>query len=116
VHRDERDVEPDEDEPEGKQYFAIYSGIGGWMGAVAFPAISIDDPYAALGVVGAMKEIKRYTSPGARSMCSGCRLLALMLSVPFAGVGAGCAGAEDEPAVALAPPRPRRRSGKLLRT
>ena len=50
--------------PDGKQYVAIYAGIGGWMGAVAFPAISEDDPYAALGVVGAMKEIKKYTSPG----------------------------------------------------
>ena len=50
--------------PDGKQYVAIYSGIGGWMGAVAFPAISADDPYAALGVVGAMKEIKKYTAPG----------------------------------------------------
>ena len=46
--------------PDGKQYVAIYSGIGGWMGAVAFPAISADDPYAALGVVGAMKDIKSY--------------------------------------------------------
>jgi hypothetical protein len=34
------------------------------MGAVAFPAISTDDPYAALGVVGAMKEIKNVTAPG----------------------------------------------------
>jgi alcohol dehydrogenase (cytochrome c) len=50
--------------PDGKQYVAIYSGIGGWMGAVAFPAISLDDPYAALGVVGAMKEIKKYSAPG----------------------------------------------------
>ena len=50
--------------PDGRQYIAVYSGIGGWMGAVAFPDISADDPYAALGVVGAMKEIKRYTSPG----------------------------------------------------
>jgi lanthanide-dependent methanol dehydrogenase len=50
--------------PDGKQYVAIYSGIGGWMGAVAFPAISTDDPYAALGVVGAMKEIKKYSTPG----------------------------------------------------
>jgi PQQ-dependent dehydrogenase (methanol/ethanol family) len=50
--------------PDGKQYVAIYSGVGGWMGAVAFPAISIDDPYAALGVVGAMKEIKKVTLPG----------------------------------------------------
>ncbi|HET7809922.1 MAG TPA: PQQ-dependent dehydrogenase, methanol/ethanol family [Steroidobacteraceae bacterium] len=50
--------------PDGKQYVAVYSGVGGWMGAVAFPAISTDDPYAALGVVGAMKDIKQYTSPG----------------------------------------------------
>jgi PQQ-dependent dehydrogenase (methanol/ethanol family) len=50
--------------PDGKQYVVIYSGIGGWMGAVAFPTISIDDPGAALGVVGAMKEIKKYTAPG----------------------------------------------------
>jgi lanthanide-dependent methanol dehydrogenase len=50
--------------PDGKQYVAVYSGIGGWMGAVAFPDISADDPYAALGVVGAMKDIKKYTAAG----------------------------------------------------
>jgi alcohol dehydrogenase (cytochrome c) len=50
--------------PDGKQYVAVYSGIGGWMGATAFASVSADDPYAALGVVGAMKEIKRVTGPG----------------------------------------------------
>jgi lanthanide-dependent methanol dehydrogenase len=50
--------------PDGKQYIAIYSGVGGWMGAVAFPSISTDDEYAALGVVGAMKKIKTKTGPG----------------------------------------------------
>jgi PQQ-dependent dehydrogenase (methanol/ethanol family) len=50
--------------PDGKQYVAIYSGIGGWMGATALPDISTDDPYAALGVVGAMKKIKSATQPG----------------------------------------------------
>ncbi len=50
--------------PDGKQYVAIYSGVGGWMGAVAFPDISADDPSAALGVVGAMADIKKYTAPG----------------------------------------------------
>jgi len=50
--------------PDGKQYVAVYAGIGGWMGAVAFPSLSTDDPYAALGVVGAMKEIKNYSAPG----------------------------------------------------
>jgi hypothetical protein len=34
------------------------------MGAVADPDISADDPYAALGVVGAMTEIKRMTARG----------------------------------------------------
>jgi PQQ-dependent dehydrogenase (methanol/ethanol family) len=50
--------------PDGKQYVAIYSGVGGWMGAVAFPNVSTDDPYAALGVVGAMKDIKKVTGAG----------------------------------------------------
>jgi lanthanide-dependent methanol dehydrogenase len=50
--------------PDGRQYVAIYAGIGGWMGAVAFPSISTSDPYAALGVVGAMKDIKKHTAPG----------------------------------------------------
>ncbi len=50
--------------PDGKQYVAIYAGIGGWMGAVALPSVSTDDEYAALGVVGAMKKIKQMTSPG----------------------------------------------------
>ena len=34
------------------------------MGAVAFPDISEDGPYAGLGVVGAMKDIKKVTGPG----------------------------------------------------
>ena len=34
------------------------------MGAVAFPEISADDSYAALGVVGAMRDIKKMTAPG----------------------------------------------------
>jgi PQQ-dependent dehydrogenase (methanol/ethanol family) len=50
--------------PDGKQYLAIYAGIGGWMGATAFPSVSVDDPYAALGVVGTMKEIKHYSAAG----------------------------------------------------
>lgn len=50
--------------PDGKQYIAIYAGVGGWMGATALPSVSTDDDYAALGVVGAMKKIKQMTSPG----------------------------------------------------
>jgi len=50
--------------PDGRQYVVIYSGVGGWMGAVAFPDISTDDPTAGLGVVGAMKNIKKVTAAG----------------------------------------------------
>jgi len=50
--------------PDGKAYVAVYSGIGGWMGAVAFPDISLDDPYAALGVVGAVPDIKKKSAMG----------------------------------------------------
>jgi PQQ-dependent dehydrogenase (methanol/ethanol family) len=50
--------------PDGRQYIAVYSGIGGWMGAAAFPSVSLDDPYAALGITGAMKKIKQVTGPG----------------------------------------------------
>jgi len=50
--------------PDHKQYVAIYSGIGGWMGAVAQPTITTDDEYAALGVTGAMKNLKKMTAPG----------------------------------------------------
>jgi PQQ-dependent dehydrogenase (methanol/ethanol family) len=50
--------------PDGKQYVAVYSGIGGWMGAVAFPDISLDDPYTALGVVGAIPDLKKKTGMG----------------------------------------------------
>lgn len=50
--------------PDGKQYIAIYSGVGGWMGAVALPSVSTDDPYAALGTVGAMRKLKAATGPG----------------------------------------------------
>ncbi|HVN19388.1 MAG TPA: PQQ-dependent dehydrogenase, methanol/ethanol family, partial [Dongiaceae bacterium] len=50
--------------PDGRQYVAVYSGIGGWMGAAALPDLSLDDPYAALGITGAMKTIKQATGPG----------------------------------------------------
>jgi PQQ-dependent dehydrogenase (methanol/ethanol family) len=50
--------------PDGKQYVAVYSGIGGWMGATALPTVSADDPYAALGTTGAMRDIKKVTGPG----------------------------------------------------
>jgi lanthanide-dependent methanol dehydrogenase len=50
--------------PDGKQYVAVYSGVGGWLPAAALPSVSETDPTAALGTVGAVPDIKKYTSAG----------------------------------------------------
>ncbi|MEO8727259.1 MAG: PQQ-dependent dehydrogenase, methanol/ethanol family [Acidobacteriaceae bacterium] len=50
--------------PDGKQYVAVYSGVGGALGSIAFPSISDDDPYAALGAAYAIPQIKKTTVPG----------------------------------------------------
>jgi hypothetical protein len=34
------------------------------MGAVAFPSVSTDDPYTALGVAGAVPDLKQKSTPG----------------------------------------------------
>ena len=38
--------------PDGKQYVAVYSGVGGWYGAVVSLDLPPDDPFGALGAVG----------------------------------------------------------------
>src|SRR5690606_27390440 len=53
--------------PDGRQYIAIYAGIGGWMGAAAYPALSASDPYAALGIMGAMRSEERRVGAGVGS-------------------------------------------------
>ncbi len=50
--------------PDGKQYVAIYSGVGGWMGAIVPGNLSIDDPWAALGATGAVPDLPMHTKPG----------------------------------------------------
>lgn len=50
--------------PDGKEYIAIYTGVGGWMGAIASANLSPDDPTAALGATGAAPDLKQYTAPG----------------------------------------------------
>jgi PQQ-dependent dehydrogenase (methanol/ethanol family) len=49
--------------PDGKQYIAVYAGVGGWAGAVAL-GLSPSDPTGALGFVNAMKDLPKYTAPG----------------------------------------------------
>jgi PQQ-dependent dehydrogenase (methanol/ethanol family) len=50
--------------PDGKQRVAVYSGPGGWGGGVVAGHLALDDPYAGLGVVGAMSDLPLFTGPG----------------------------------------------------
>jgi len=50
--------------PDGKQRIAIYSGIGGGVGAVVDGHLATDDPFAAFGFVGATADLVQFTPPG----------------------------------------------------
>jgi alcohol dehydrogenase (cytochrome c) len=50
--------------PDGKQYVAILSGVGGWSGAIVAGGLDPRDPTAALGFVGAMKDLPQHTTKG----------------------------------------------------
>lgn len=50
--------------PDGKEYVAILAGVGGWSGAVVAGQLDPHDPTAALGFVGAMKDLPDHTPPG----------------------------------------------------
>lgn len=50
--------------PDGKQYIAVYCGIGGALGGPDFPSISANSPEAAGGMMNVMKGIKNTVRPG----------------------------------------------------
>jgi lanthanide-dependent methanol dehydrogenase len=50
--------------PDGHQYVAILSGVGGWSGAIVSGDLDPRDESAALGFVNAMKELKDVTGKG----------------------------------------------------
>ena len=50
--------------PDGKQYVAILSGVGGWAGAIVAGDLDPRDKTAALGFVGAMADLKDATTKG----------------------------------------------------
>jgi lanthanide-dependent methanol dehydrogenase len=50
--------------PDGKQYVAILSGVGGWAGAVVAGGLDTRDKSAALGFSAAMKDLPKYTNQG----------------------------------------------------
>jgi PQQ-dependent dehydrogenase (methanol/ethanol family) len=50
--------------PDGKQYVAVISGVGGWAGAIVAGDLDPRDTSAALGFVGAMGDLKGATTKG----------------------------------------------------
>ena len=50
--------------PDGRQYVAILSGVGGWAGAVVSGELDARDPTAATGFVNAMKDLPAHTPKG----------------------------------------------------
>ena len=50
--------------PDGKQYIAILSGVGGWSGAVVAGGIDTRDSSAALGFTNAMADLPAATNKG----------------------------------------------------
>jgi PQQ-dependent dehydrogenase (methanol/ethanol family) len=52
--------------PDGRQYIAILAGVGGWAGAIVSADLDPRDTTAALGMVGAMADLKRRTIAGGK--------------------------------------------------
>ncbi len=50
--------------PDGKQYVAILSGIGGWSGIGIAGGIGPEDPTAGLGAIGAFSDVDKYSTLG----------------------------------------------------
>jgi len=50
--------------PDGKQYVAVLSGIGGWAGAIVAGNLDPQDPTAALGFVNAMADLPQHSTKG----------------------------------------------------
>src|SRR3989454_8977539 len=50
--------------PDGKQYVAVLSGIGGWAGAGVALGIGPEDPTAALGAIGAFSDYTNMSNAG----------------------------------------------------
>ena len=50
--------------PDGHEYVAILSGVGGWAGAIVAGDLDPRDPTGALGMNGVMADLKTKTAPG----------------------------------------------------
>jgi len=50
--------------PDGKQYIAVLSGVGGWSGIGVAADMSLEDPTAGLGAIGAFKDLANFSNQG----------------------------------------------------
>lgn len=50
--------------PDGKQYVAVLSGIGGWAGIGVAAGIGPEDPTAGLGALGAFGDAEKFSTQG----------------------------------------------------
>ncbi len=50
--------------PDGKQYVAILSGVGGWSGAIVSGGLDARDPTSATGFVNAMSDLPKHSNKG----------------------------------------------------
>jgi lanthanide-dependent methanol dehydrogenase len=50
--------------PDGKQYVAVLSGVGGWSGIGVAADIGAEDPTAALGAIGAFSDVGNFSNQG----------------------------------------------------
>jgi PQQ-dependent dehydrogenase (methanol/ethanol family) len=50
--------------PDGKQYIAVLSGVGGWAGAIVSADLDSRDGSGALGFVNAMRDLPKHTTKG----------------------------------------------------
>jgi PQQ-dependent dehydrogenase (methanol/ethanol family) len=50
--------------PDGKEYIAVLSGVGGWSGAIVAGGLDARDSTAALGFVNAMRDLPAATTKG----------------------------------------------------
>ncbi|MBL29126.1 MAG: PQQ-dependent dehydrogenase, methanol/ethanol family [Rhodospirillaceae bacterium] len=50
--------------PDGREYVAVLSGVGGWPGAIVPAGLDPNVPFGALGFVGAMQDLPKKTAAG----------------------------------------------------
>jgi PQQ-dependent dehydrogenase (methanol/ethanol family) len=50
--------------PDGKQYVAVLSGIGGWSGIGVAAEMGLEDPTAGLGAIGAFSDLGGFSNQG----------------------------------------------------